>query len=277
VSNATDALSLPAPKFWNPEEGQWVTIRRPAPTAEVPNPAPPPRPMWRMKVAEIQDLTPQMRRLRFSGATLGAFQHVPGADFTLFLPGDNGETARRHYTARSYDAAAGLLDVDFVLHGEGPAMKWVEGVRVGDEVDVTGPVLRRNPLDGVDWRLYAGDETAIPAIDGMIEALPAGSRAFVFLEVPDESARPPVATQADVSETLLVRGRTPGEESTLLRDALAAFALPEGNGDVFLAGETGRMREIRQALLARGVQREQIFAMGYWRPGRFGGDEVVRD
>jgi hypothetical protein len=37
------------------------------------------------------------------------------------------------------------------------------------------------------------------------------------------------------------------------------------------------MRELRQALMASGVAKEQIFAMGYWRPGRFGGDETIRD
>jgi NADPH-dependent ferric siderophore reductase len=37
------------------------------------------------------------------------------------------------------------------------------------------------------------------------------------------------------------------------------------------------MRELRKILLDRGLDREQIFAMGYWRPGRFGGDETIRD
>jgi NADPH-dependent ferric siderophore reductase len=75
----------------------------------------------------------------------------------------------------------------------------------------------------------------------------------------------------------LFRGETPGEESSLLQAAITANPLPEGRGHVFLAGETARMRELRKALLDNGLERDHIFAMGYWRPGRFGGDETIRD
>jgi NADPH-dependent ferric siderophore reductase len=142
---------------------------------------------------------------------------------------------------------------------------------------LSGPVTRHQLAAEADWYLFAGDETALPAIYGMAESLPAGARAMVYLEVSGPQEQQPLASEAGVELTWLYRGATPGEESDLLRRAIAGQQLPKGRGDVFIAGETGRMRELRKDLLGRGLEREQIFAMGYWRPGRFGGDETIRD
>ena len=50
--------------------------------------------------------------------------------------------------------------------------------------------------------------------------------------------------------------------------ALAAVPLPPGTGHAYLAGELGVVAAMRQALLARGLEADQISAKPYWRVGR---------
>ena len=97
--------------------------------------------MRRLQVSRVRQLTPHMVRVTLVGPDLDGFvsaapdDHVklffPVADGALNLPtlGPEGPvypegvepSASRDYTPRRYDAAAGELDIDFVLHGEGPA------------------------------------------------------------------------------------------------------------------------------------------------------------
>jgi NADPH-dependent ferric siderophore reductase len=163
------------------------------------------------------------------------------------------------------------------MHGEGPAVRWAAGVRPGMTLQVTGPVVRHELAQDADWYLFAGDETAIPAIAGLLKDLVTTRPVRVFLEVKSADEKVGLEAPGSAEITWLFRAGVPAEESTLLHDAIQMAELPAGKGEVFLAGETARMREIRRSLLDRRLDREQVFAMGYWRPGRLGGDETIRD
>jgi hypothetical protein len=98
-----------------------------------------------LTVREVQHLTPKMIRVSLEGAELAGFvsmgfdDHVkvilppPGSD-ELVLPtmGPDGpifpegapKPEMRDYTPRRYDAAAGVLDIDFAIHDAGPATTW---------------------------------------------------------------------------------------------------------------------------------------------------------
>ena len=92
----------------------------------------------------------------------------------------------RTYTVRAARPELREIDVDFVLHGAtGPASAWAERAAAGDEVVLIGPNARfPGPTGGFEWRppagarclLLAGDETAVPAVCAIVEALPAGPR-----------------------------------------------------------------------------------------------------
>ncbi len=58
---------------------------------------------------------------------------------------------------------------------------------------------------------------------------------------------------------------------------ITRFEPPPGVGHVYLLGETSTVRAQRQALVAKGFPKAQIFAEGYWRPGRVGGHDHVDD
>ena len=61
------------------------------------------------------------------------------------------------------------------------------------------------------------------------------------------------------------------------RDRRIGNSLPKGRGHAIIIGETSNVRAQRQHLLAQGLGKDQIYAEGYWRPGRIGGHDHIRD
>jgi NADPH-dependent ferric siderophore reductase len=227
-------------------------------------------------VVGARNVTPRMREISLIGEDLRAFSHRPGQDLVLTLPTDHG-AARRHYTVRRFDRAELRLDIQFVLHGDAPAARWAREAQHGDGLLAEGPRGRTAVNGQADWRLFTGDETALPGIAAMIEQLPAGERAFAIVEVAGPDDEQPIETEADLQIQWLHRGRAPVAPSQSLTRALAEFELPAGLGQACVIGETATVRAQRQSLLARGMEKSQIAAEGYWRPGRVGGHDHVNE
>lgn len=237
----------------------------------------PPLPLWSLEVVETAPVTPHMRRIVFTG-DLAAFDYKPGQDLALLIPQPDGEVGRRHYTLRSFDRASGRLAIDFVLHGHGgPAERWALDAKPGDRLEGRGPRGGTFIRPDADWHLFVGDETCLPGIFAMIETLPAGAKAFAFIEVDGPADEQPLETNADLTLTWLHRNGEAQPSSPALIAALARFDLPAGRGQAYVIGETSTVRAQRQSLLARGFDKSQIAAEGYWRPGRLGGHDHIFD
>jgi len=233
-------------------------------------------PEWTFTIVESFDVTPRMRRVVLTADNIGDFSYQPGQALVMQVPLSDGETGRRDYTIRALDKAAARLSVDFVLHGDTPAPSWARGVTPGAQIATRGPRGRTVFNPSADWHLLTGDETCIPAILHILETLPAGTRAFAFIEVLGTEDEQPLVSRADVALEWIHRG-TPAGPSAVMLDRIAAFELPDGEGHAYLIGETSNVRAQRRHLLERGFTRERISSEGYWRPGRIGGHDHVED
>ncbi|NBE54859.1 siderophore-interacting protein, partial [Streptomyces boluensis] len=178
----------------------------------------------------------------------------------------------RSYTVRAHHPAAATIDIDFVLHGDGeagPATRWAAAARPGDTLGMFGPsayFARPIPLGAGDWTLLAGDETALPALGTIIEALPDGARAVAYIEVTDADDEQHFTTHGELTVHWLHRGGTPAGHAGLLLDAVRAATLPEGSAYAWLAGEAGAVRDLRRHLVGeRGMPKRDIDFTGYWR------------
>jgi NADPH-dependent ferric siderophore reductase len=226
------------------------------------------RRVWPLTVAAKRAVSPHMTRVTFAVPRLDELVWKRGQDLVLELPQPGGGVARRHYTIRHLDAAAGTLAIDFVEHGDSPAGSWLARAASGHTINAAGP-RGHTYLRDADWHLFIGDETALPAIFAMLEGLPRAAVAHVFLEIASDEDR----QSAQVPITWLARnGAAPGP-GRILHDAVEAFALPPGRGHAYILGETSNVRAIRQRLIARGLGKDQTSAEGYWRPGRVGGHD----
>ena len=149
----------------------------------------------------------------------------------------------RTYTVRNArcTGAEPEIDVDFVLHFDedgkgGPASSWAAAAKPGDRVCIIGPnvahCVTAEAYGGIEWRpgmarhvLLAGDETAVPAITSILEALPEDVTGHALMEIPASGDRQEVRTPSGVQIIWLARGARPHGE---LLDAAVrqAVALP---------------------------------------------------
>jgi NADPH-dependent ferric siderophore reductase len=174
----------------------------------------------------------------------------------------------RTYTIRRYDATTSELDIDFALHGDGPASAWAEQAKPGGMVALAGPGGRRYAPDlPAGHYVIAGDEAAMPAIGILLEALPTSVQAHVYVEVGDRAEELDWRSPAQLQVTWLQRedGQLPGEP---LRTAMAAAPPPQGDARVWVACEAGIMRQIRKHLLEEWhFDPSTIVTRGYWKRG----------
>ena len=180
------------------------------------------------------------------------------------LPRDQWPRTRT-YTVRHWDPDTAELSIDVVHHGdEGIAGPWAARVAPGDEIRLLGPGGAYAPSTEADWHLLAGDESALPAIAASLERLPAGARAYAFIEVagPDEEQKLPPSAEV----TWLHRGAAPVGKA--LVQAVTDFEFPPGAVQAFVHGEATFVKELRRLLLVeRGLPRERVSISGYWRTG----------
>jgi NADPH-dependent ferric siderophore reductase len=226
-------------------------------------------------VASVQQLTPRMMRVRLVDHSLVGLAAVPGQTLKIYVPDlVSGCPVSRDYTVRDYtafdgDGAKRRLDIDFVLHGEGPAANWARRVQPGETLEFVGPSGRYRPDPSADWHLFAGDETALPAIQAYVAMLPAEACALLYLEVADPAEQQPMPGAARPIVCWLHRGDQEPGTSTVLEDAVQAVQLPPGQGRIWLAGHTPTVRRIRAHLLnQRGVDRRALYVKGFWDRNR---------
>ncbi|WP_285423239.1 siderophore-interacting protein [Pseudomonas sp. efr-133-TYG-103a] len=232
----------------------------------------------KLQVLRVTDITPRMRRVTLHGPELAGFislgtdDHVKllfattpqeQAALDSFMPGQNSEgpkPAMRDYTPRRYDAASGELDIDFVLHGEGPAATWAAQAQAGQFLYIAGPRGSMIVPDMFDSYLLIGDETALPAIARRLEELPANRRAQVVIEIEDAAERQTLNSKAQVDVIWVLRG-----ERDLL-EVTRQLTLPEGKLYAWVATESGLSRKVRRVLLDEfGLDEASVKAAGYWR------------
>ncbi|MFJ4831609.1 siderophore-interacting protein [Streptomyces sp. NPDC088747] len=257
-----------------------------------------------LQVVRTRRLGPSLARVTFAGRDLRAFAS-DGLDqsLSLFLPHpgqteprvpvelgdgwfgawrelpDDVRAVMRSYTLRARRRDPDEIDIDFVLHGvepgaatpAGPASRWAAEAAAGDRVLLLGPAVEDNrairfrPPEDTDLVVVWADETAVPAASAIIEALPAGTRVRAWLEAEhaDDVQELAVAADADIDWLVSADG------APMAVDAVRAATLPPAERPyVWIAGESGRVKELRRHLVReRGIDHGRVTFVGYWRRG----------
>ncbi|GAA0962081.1 siderophore-interacting protein [Actinocorallia libanotica] len=224
-------------------------------------------------------VTPNIIRVTVGGPGLEGFHsyqaddHVriilPDPDGTFRLPVPNGELTldwphpspvSRKYTVRRYDAAAGELDIDVVVHEGGAGSAWASDVEVGDEAAIAGPPGAKTFPHNYDHYVFAVDATALPAAARWLEESPADTSAHLVIETDDVADHAyPLAERAGVSVTWLVRS----DAASALAETVQALDLPDARTFLFVAGEADDIKPLRAWSKGR---LDSLFT-GYWKRG----------
>lgn len=242
-----------------------------------------------LEVLRVERLNPRMVRVTLGGDDLEGFQTLsPDDHLKVIFPENPDERpvlpqrtetgfsypegasrpVMRDYTPSRFDAAAGELDLDFFIHGEGPGAAWAAQARPGQVIGTAGPRGSHIVRYDFDWYLLCGDETSIPAIARRLAELPAGVRAFAFIEVANGDDEQPLPTASDATIAWIHREEAGPGEVNLIQRALQWFEFPEGEGFVRATGEANDLRTLRRYLLEqRGLPRETTSFSGHWKRG----------
>lgn len=247
-----------------------------------------------LTVAAVHMLTPHLRRLTLAGESLadlhsdGFDDHVklllppPGCDaLVLPPPGPDGRPdfaaaglalpVARDYTPRRVDRVARTLQIDFTLHGDGPAARWAALAGVGDTVHVAGPRGSMVVPTELRWQWLIGDESALPAIARRLEELPGAVEVTVVLETACADAPLPPLALGPGRRLLRVGRPAAGDAAALaapLVQAVRALPSPAGRGHAFAAAESHTVRAVREVLVGQhGLTKSQVRAAAYWRHG----------
>ncbi|VEI13514.1 siderophore-interacting protein [Trueperella bialowiezensis] len=173
----------------------------------------------------------------------------------------------RTYTLRHVDTEEGTFTADFVTHGtQGLAGPWAEHAKVGDAIGFLGPGGAWRPDSKYEHFVFAGDESAAPAICAGLEALPEGASATAYIEIADDDAKFAVPGSEHITVNWVKRdGATHG---TALIEAVRAGGYPEKKTAWFIHGVAEMVKDTRRFLFVDGdVAKEDASISGYWRLG----------
>jgi NADPH-dependent ferric siderophore reductase len=228
--------------------------------------------LFRVTAERVELVTPHVKRITIDGSCLPPFRAgLPAQWLKVFVPtGDGQAIPGRAYTVRRFDPVSKKLDLAF-LHGDnGPVSAWAARVKPGEsfEISATHPRSGFAIQNATEHYLLFGDETALPAIGGILEALPAHARADVFVEIDDAGEEQIIETAATVHLTWLHRKADGHAVARSLVEAAKALGRPDENTVVWIAAEASIVKSLRtHALLGWGVDRKRLHAAGYWKRG----------
>jgi NADPH-dependent ferric siderophore reductase len=231
------------------------------------------------EVVENERLSPSMQRITLTARELEDFRYAPGQDVMLLVAAEGNRPVRRRYTIRSLDRAEMVLTLNVVRHGEGPGERWVAAAQPGDRIEGIGPRGKITTLPGADWHLFMGDESAMPAILAMTEALPGDAEATLVIEVPGPDDEQELLAPARTRLSWLHRLGRPAGDPALLTSEAAEIELQPGDGHAYVFGEAAVVSALREVLAGRGLTPEQVSPKAYWGRGRgnAGHGEPARD
>ena len=242
-----------------------------------------------LEVTKYTDITPGMRRISFEGCRAVHNSSLsPGSHLKVFIPragqqkpvlptvdesgrvvhpADDQRATVRTYTLRNLNLETGEIDIDFVLHGdEGPASAWAEKARPGDFL---GIAYREGLAQyNADWYLFAGDETALPAISAIIENVPASAKGVAFIEVANAAEEQQIITESGIEINWLHRnGIAAGHDNKLIK-AVLSVTVPESSVKrlVWIAAEFVTTKELRNHFKETcQLDKTELHATAYWK------------
>lgn len=287
--------------------------------------------LFEITVARRERLTSHLVRVTFAGESLHGLADrgydqrvklvlpVPGGDRLADFPRGDDWFGRwralpqeRRAAIRTYTVGAvrpGEVDIDMVDHGTvGPGSRLACLGEPGDEVGLIGPCAAydgdpgglefRRDLAETTPQLIVGDESALPAVVGIVRALPAHATGLVCLETVDEEGRMPLEAPAGVEVRWCTSADGRGvRQQEIVREWMAGHRVEAGEQasttvycdgpeeaywevsdpmpqsetaalSAWIAGESAVVKSLRRMLVGEfRVPKSAVAFMGYWREG----------
>ncbi|MDN0086722.1 siderophore-interacting protein [Yersinia nurmii] len=254
-----------------------------AATAATKRPAPP---RW-VQVKEVLDISPHLRRITFHSDSLANYPaDCAASHLKVFLP-QPGQTQPalpvltdkgpiwpegemrpivRTYTVRAVRPASGEIDIEFAIHDhQGPAVDFARHAQKNDWIGISNPGGPQPMLPPAQHYYLVGDPSSLPAIAALLETLPAHAQGQVIVRVDSAQDVLDLRKPAGVELNWVIGGT---EKTHEIVTQFCSFTLPTENVMFWLAGEDKLVVRLRRYLRReKGCERDQLYAVPYWREG----------
>ena len=211
------------------------------------------------------DTSGRWRRIRLRAEPLRTAGWQPGQQVRIDVgPADALTPLLRTYSV--WDRTEDTIELQMLLHGDGPGARWVAAAKPGAEVLISKP-KGNFVVSAACHHLFVGEETASAAFGPMLRALPAGAPVNAVIEV----GGPADQLELGRPVTWLHRGDRAAASSAALLAAVAGLTLPEEAGQAYIAGEARTVQAVKQHLIReRGWPRRAVLTKPFWTPGKKG-------
>lgn len=224
-------------------------------------------------VTFTKELTPRARRITFKGMTV-VESVKPASYLSLYFEDpqndqpsepDSPRRNERNYTPRYLDPECHSMTVDFVLHGSGRAAEWAHTAKAGDTIWASPTTGGYDIPDDVHHLVLAGDDTAIPAIGTILEAIPRDTRTTVIIEVVNDDDEREPSDDVPSDPIWLHRGTDVATAGFQTLNLVKSIAVPP-DAHWWIAGERDAITSVRDVLTEdRGIAKDRISLNAYWR------------
>ncbi len=215
-------------------------------------------------VTDVEDVTPDYRRLRFTDGGLLAATGVHPTMWVRLWFDNAGKPHQRAYTLVDPDAEAGTFGLEFALH-EGCASDWARTAKPGDTIEATVQGTGfEHPSPAPSHVFAVGDPASLPAINSLLDAL-GSAPATVWFEGGDDDL--PFRTDPDRHELRKVPRQDSGAHLVdRVKADLPGLLRETADPYVWIACDTATTRAlgtyVRKEL---GLPKQRVHALGYWR------------
>ncbi|MEU3890643.1 siderophore-interacting protein [Streptomyces sp. NPDC029041] len=215
-------------------------------------------------VTDVEDVTPDYRRLRFTDGGLLAATGVHPTMWVRLWFDNAGKPHQRAYTLVDPDAEAGTFGLEFALH-EGCASDWARAAKPGDTIEATVQGTGfEHPSPAPSHVFAVGDPASLPAINSLLDAL-GSAPATVWFEGGDDDL--PFRADPDRHELRKVPRRDSGAHLVdRVRSDLPGLLRDTADPYVWIACDTATTRALAAYVRKElGLPKQRVHALGYWR------------
>jgi NADPH-dependent ferric siderophore reductase len=215
-------------------------------------------------VTDVEDVTPDYRRLRFTDGGLLATTGVHPTMWVRLWFDNAGKPHQRAYTLVDPDAEAGTFGLEFALH-EGCASDWARAAKPGDTIEATVQGTGfENPSPAPSHVFAVGDPASLPAINSLLDAL-GSAPATVWFEGGDDDL--PFRADPDRHEFRKVPRRDSGAHLVdRVKSDLPGLLRDTADPYVWIACDTATTRALAAYVRKElGLPKQRVHALGYWR------------
>lgn len=213
-------------------------------------------------VVEITFISLQIKKIRFQG-------DISEWDFSIGYASviRVSETEFRNYTVAYHNKENGVFDIIFHIHGNGVGSKFIESLKVSDELFISPPRGKKLYEQNEQQQFFFGDETSLGVAFAILPLLKKNNHQFQFyFELDEENKSVPELLELE-NYTVFTKNNSFRNEKWL--NTLPLFQTQEWNKSNFaLVGNAKSVQTFRKVL--KDKKQGNIYSQGYWLEGKKG-------